>query len=422
VNAMLAPSGEATLCPDRPPPNGWQWVRLEEACEAQTGTRDPRVEPAKEFRYVDITSVDNNRKRILKAKTLVGKDAPSQGRQVIRSGDVIVSTTRPNLNAVALVPPDLDGEICSTGFCVLRAKPGLDQIYLFLFVQTPEFVQRLSELVKGALYPAVTDKQVRAQWIPLPRLSDQQRIAATLSERLATVDRARAAAETRLEAAKAIPAAYLRLVLNGTKARGWPTARLGVILRETRNGIYKPDSFYGTGTPILKMFNIGRLDGTWWLERVDRIRLTEEERRAYTLVPGDILLNRVNSRELVGKCAVIDRGTADAVFESKNMRLRVNTEIALPAYVATCLNGAEGRRQIQDRLKQIVGQATINRADLDSLDLLLPPVIEQQRITALLTERLATVEQVRRAAEQELGAIESLTAALLRRVFSGEID
>jgi type I restriction enzyme S subunit len=67
--------------------------------------------------------------------------------------------------------------------------------FLFAFVQSKEFVDSLSDLVKGALYPAVTDSQVRAQVIPLPPLIEQQRIAAILTEQMAAVERARTAAE-----------------------------------------------------------------------------------------------------------------------------------------------------------------------------------------------------------------------------------
>ncbi len=201
--------------PGEPLADGWRWVRLDEVCEEHTGVRDPRKEPDKSFRYVDITSVDCKTKRIVEAKTLVGEDAPSRARQVIRSADVIVSTTRPNLNAVALVPPELDNEICSTGFCVLRAKADLHPDYLFMFVQTAAFFESLSELVKGALYPAVTNKQVRDQMIPLPPLAEQKRLAAILNEQMAAVERARKAAEEVLETINAMPAALLRRAFNG---------------------------------------------------------------------------------------------------------------------------------------------------------------------------------------------------------------
>ena len=143
-------------------PRGWPLAPLDAVCIRLTGTRDPRTKPDQPFRYVDISSVDNRLKRVTGAKQLLGKDAPSRARQMIRANDVLVATTRPNLNAVALVPKELDGEICSTGFCVLRSNGEVEPESLFAFVQAETFVRSLSELVKGALYPAVrTNKFAR---------------------------------------------------------------------------------------------------------------------------------------------------------------------------------------------------------------------------------------------------------------------
>ena len=196
-------------------PDGWRWVRLGEVCETRIVTRDPRLEPDAPFFYVDITSVDNQKKRIAEPKKLTGAEAPSRARQIIQTSDVLVATTRPNLNAVAAVPSELDDQICSTGFCVLRAGENIDPGYLFVFAQCPDFVESLSDLVRGALYPAVTDKQVHAQFIPLPPLPEQRRIVAILNEQMEAVEKARAAAEAQLEAANLLPAALLRRAFNG---------------------------------------------------------------------------------------------------------------------------------------------------------------------------------------------------------------
>jgi type I restriction enzyme S subunit len=175
----------------------WPLVPLRDVCEVRTGVRNPEDRPDEPFQFVDISAVDNERKRIIQPQRLIGRNAPSRARNVIRTSDVLVSTTRPNLNAVAMVPPELDDQICSTGFCVLRAGPRILCNYLFAFVRSNAFVEPLATLVQGALYPAVNDKQVLASQIPLPPLSEQERIAGRLTEQLAAVERARAAATSR---------------------------------------------------------------------------------------------------------------------------------------------------------------------------------------------------------------------------------
>ncbi len=191
-------------------PSGWRWMSLENICDDQIGKKDPRLTPLHPFFYVDISSIDNENKCVADAKTFLGNKAPSRARQVIRENDVVVSTTRPNLNAVAIVSKRLDGEICSTGFCVLRPTPSVHPKLLFAYVQSPYFVQTLSELVRGALYPAVTDKHVRAQLIPLPPLSDQKHIVDKINEKLMIAKRVLITIEEVNGEIGQIPAALLR--------------------------------------------------------------------------------------------------------------------------------------------------------------------------------------------------------------------
>lgn len=185
-------------------------VRLGDYCEARIATVAPEENPDDEFTYVDISAVDAAAKRITAPKKLRGRQASSRARQRLRAGDVIVSTVRPNLNSVAMVGPELDGAVGSTGFCVLRAKPDMDAEFLFAWVRSPKFVEELSALVAGAMYPAVSDRQVRDQLIPLPPLPEQQRIARTLREKFAELDRARRALADQLDAAERLPIALVR--------------------------------------------------------------------------------------------------------------------------------------------------------------------------------------------------------------------
>ena len=176
---------------------------------------DPAKNPTLAFSYIDISSIDRDRKVIKSPSVVYGKDAPSRARKAVKSGDVLVSTTRPNLNAVALVGPELDGEVCSTGLCVLRPGPDLMKEYLFRFVTTDRFVRSLSDLVSGALYPAVTDAQVLNQEIPLPPLAEQRRLVAELERENTAAGRAEALARQQLADIKAVPAALLREVFAG---------------------------------------------------------------------------------------------------------------------------------------------------------------------------------------------------------------
>ncbi|MCB1864442.1 MAG: restriction endonuclease subunit S [Chromatiales bacterium] len=144
-------------------------------------TWNPRSCDCAEFDYIDLSSVDKDAKRITTVETYACAEAPSRARQIVQTGDILVSTVRPNLNGVAAVGPEHDGLTASTGYCVLRPDAQcLDSSFLFHWVKTEKFIQRMVDLATGANYPAVSDAKVKASIIPLAPLAEQKRIAGIL--------------------------------------------------------------------------------------------------------------------------------------------------------------------------------------------------------------------------------------------------
>jgi len=116
--------------------------------------------PDKEFTYIEIAGIEAF--QIVKVKRLLGRDAPSRARQVVREGDVLYSMTRPNLQKIAIVPDGLDGAICTTGFAVLRPRRPEDTPFVFEIVKSDHFTEAMSRLAEAkSLYPAVDEAQVR---------------------------------------------------------------------------------------------------------------------------------------------------------------------------------------------------------------------------------------------------------------------
>ena len=171
------------------------------------------------FQYIDIASIDRDKKTVTSPQVLLGKDAPSRARKHVAESDVLVSMTRPNLNAVALVPKPLNGQIASTGFDVLRATE-IDPRWIFYTVRSANFVERMCELVQGALYPAVRGKDIRGYEIPLAPLPEQKRIADKLDSVLGRVD----ACRDRLDRLPALLKRFRQSILAAaTSGRGNPT-------------------------------------------------------------------------------------------------------------------------------------------------------------------------------------------------------
>lgn len=169
-----------------PLPDSWTESSIGKAV-VKTKQRDPRKKPDEVFQYVDVSAVSNTSFKITGAAPTLGSEAPSRARKAIETDDVLFATVRPTLKRIALVPPELDGAIASTGYCVLRcnnakAEPG----FLYSFLITDHFNARMVGLERGASYPAVRDSDVKDSWFPLPPLPEQKKIAHILS----TVQRA----------------------------------------------------------------------------------------------------------------------------------------------------------------------------------------------------------------------------------------
>src|SRR5215208_2292997 len=139
-------------------PAGWVKTSIDKVVITKVEQRKPL--PNEDFYYIDISSIDRTAKKIINPQELACENAPSRARQIVSSGDVLVSMTRPNLNAVAMIPDELDGQIASTGFDVLRAID-IDSRWLYYLVRSNDFVTAMSNLVQGALYPAVRPRDIR---------------------------------------------------------------------------------------------------------------------------------------------------------------------------------------------------------------------------------------------------------------------
>ena len=235
--------------------------------------------------YIDISSVNRETKEVEDVIKVFKHEAPSRARQLVAKGDVLVSTVRPNLNAVAHLEKEFDGATASTGFTVLRpdSKKICDR-YLYYWVRSPYFVQDMIGRSTGASYPAVSDSIVKAYNIPLPPLEEQKRIAAIL-------DKADAIRQSRQKAI-ALTEELLRstfLDMFGdpvTNPKGWKTKPLGEFLTTIIDYRGKTPKKSSSGIPLISAANVhdGRVD----LSHKQYISETDTERILYLAIREEI--------------------------------------------------------------------------------------------------------------------------------------
>lgn len=152
-------------------------VEMRKCSDVITEKRNPTLKPDELFKYVDISSIDVVTGIIINPQELLGEEAPSRARKVIHEGDIIISTCRPTRGAIAIVPKELDNQICSTGFCVIRAKKGVSNKYLHFILRSAVVKEQFRKFSTGSSYPAILDDDIRKTVIPLPKTKIQTNIA-----------------------------------------------------------------------------------------------------------------------------------------------------------------------------------------------------------------------------------------------------
>ncbi|MGF7086577.1 type I restriction enzyme S subunit [Kroppenstedtia sanguinis] len=198
---------------------------------------------------------------------------------------------------------------------------------------------------------------------------------------------------------------------------GWKWVRLGEIVNSFKNGIYKPKEYYDDiGVPCLRMYNIHQSELNF--KDMHFLRLDPTEVDEYKLQYGDILINRVNSRELVGKCAAVPKEFPKSVFESKNIRARVCNHVN-PFYLAYVLELGYVKELILNSSKQTVGMATINQAFMSNIPVPLCSYEEQCEIISAI-HRIAHLEKEQLSLLSEVDCDE-LTQSILTQAFRGEL-
>ncbi|MGD1102800.1 MAG: restriction endonuclease subunit S [Terriglobia bacterium] len=413
----------ATLQTQRPLPPGWRWVRLGEViAEAQPGFACGARNP-KGVAQLRMNNVDTRGNMMWKEFIRVPTEESAVNEYQLRSGDVLFNNT----NSVELVGKSAlflgfhEPVVYSNHFTRLRAVPEqLDHQYFAAWLLQQWQLKVFENLCNRWIgQSAVKNDKLLALEIPLPPVEEQKRIAAILNEQMATVERARAAAEAQLEASKALPAAYLRAVFSSPEARQWPKRRIGDLAKLQSGYAFKSEWFSREGIRLLRNANVfqGLID---WEEEVRLPWDRRPEFSAFELSKGDVILSL--DRPVVAdglKVARLTDRDVPSLLLQRVGRFQLGASI-FPDYMYAFLNTREFTDAIT-RHDQSIGVPHVSPLQVEEVELPLPPLSEQQRIAAMLNEQVASAERARKAIEEELDAINKMPATLLRRAFAGEL-
>ena len=447
-------------------PRGWAWATVGEV----TTPRGMKVKPADmpDAPFIGLEHIEAHTMKLLGMARASDVRSPAS---YFASGDILYGRLRPYLNKVHR--PEYEG-LASGEFIVFPDHPLLHNPYFQYFLNQWEFVSFVTRLNTGDR-PRVDFGQFSDHPIPVASLPEQRRIVAEIEKQFTRLDASVAALRRTQANLKRYRASALRAACSGELvpteaelacAEGREYEPADVLLerilverrarwesQEKRRGKYKepaaPDTSdlpplpegwawatvgqlsdrieYGTsqkagpdesGIPVLRMGNIQ--NGSIDLSDLKYLPSGHPESVKTSLRHGDLLFNRTNSPELVGKSAVYEDRFPTACFASYLIRVAFVGDTS-PDYVCMYINSDHGRRYISTVRSQQVGQANVNGTKLAAMPLALPPIAEQRRIVDEVERRLSVIQQTEAAVDASLHRAERLRQSILKRAFSGEL-
>ena len=402
-------------------PHGWRRVALSEICE-KTKKRNPTLEPEKTFKYVDVSSVSNTEFRVVQTTELLGSEAPSRARKLLHANDIIFATVRPTLKRVAMIPPELHREICSTGFCIVRADANkLDANFAYYFLLSDAVENRVKSLETGATYPAINDTDLLYTIVSLPSIAEQEVIANSLR----SVKSAKEACICEMQLEREYKAALMaHLFAHGTRGKilvetplgrlphNWKTIKLKKLGHIQSGGTpsrAKPE-FYGGHIPWIKTLDLNENFVLSTGEKITEAGLISIRGKIRPV--GTVMVAMYGGAGTVGKTGIL------AIPSTTNQAvccIEPNPEVFDSFYLLQRLiwMRAEWMRYAIGTRKD----PNISKGIIENFEVGLPPLDEQQEISVILR---ACDDKIA-ALEDETTRLDELFRAMLEELMSGRL-
>lgn len=283
------------------------------------------------------------------------------------------------------------------------------------------------DYVKGTTRLKLTQGSMQLMPFPLPPLSEQQRIVERIEELFAKLDEAKERLQEVADSFAVRKAAILHKAFtgeltkqwrreNGVSDESWEEKTIGEICSSLKYGTSKKSSDDGE-VVVLRMGNLqnGEIDWSNLAYTSD-----EEDIKKYLLKSGDVLFNRTNSPELVGKTSIY-RGEIPAIYAGYLIKLDYEKNIVVGDYLNYYLNSSKAKEYYMQVKTDGVSQSNINAKKIGEFEIPLPILSEQHEIVRLIDDLLARERAAQQAAEQALASIDLMKKSILARAFRGEL-
>ena len=409
-------------------------------CQCNPDVLTESTDPTREIQYVDIGNVRSN--GTYTYEPLLFGDAPSRARRLARDGDVIISTVRTYLRAIAYVRNAPDNLVVSTGFAVLRPKQNIDSRFFAYAVQSNTFVDEVVSRSQGVSYPAITPQELFRIEVPVPNPHAQERIADFLDHETAESDALvadferliRLFEERRLTLSQHavtkgldpnVPMKDSGIDWIGNIPTHWDVGRLAPYIVDKTDGPFgsglKNEHYTTSGIRVIRLQNIGA--GTF--KDDDASFVSEEYFQSlggHEARPGDVLVAGLgDENNPLGRACALPPHIGIAMVKADCFRYRFDQKRVLNQFAINVLNSLEGRHSSL-LLSRGATRQRMNLSAVGSMIVALPPAAEQSVINAWLSARIAEIEAIRNNALKSISLIQERRSALITAAVTGQID
>ncbi len=304
--------------------------------------------------------------------------------------------------------------IVSPLYNVFSVSPNLERQYLYYYLKSDFVLQRIKAVATGSVRDNLKLSMLYEFPIELPKLENQRKIVKILDKVSDVIEKK----EQELEQLETLVKSRFVELFGDPYVNPLKWKRLKIkdaVTIEPQNGLYKPQSDYvadGTGTPILRIdgFYNGRVTDFGSLKR---LKCSGMEQQRYLLLEDDIVINRVNSIEYLGKCAHIKGLLEDTVYESNMMRMHFDPEHYNPVYICKLLCSQYIYDQIVNHAKKAVNQASINQKDVLDFNIYQPPLELQNQFA----DFVVSVDKSKSKIQKSLEETQLLFDSLMQKYF-----
>jgi type I restriction enzyme S subunit len=417
-------------------PNHWNAAPVKFQCTFNDEVLSESLSDDYEIEYVDIGSVSAS-EGIQKTETIAYGKAPSRARRIVRDGDVIISTVRTYLEAIAPIECPPDNLVVSTGFAVIRPRGRFHKKYAAYALRAKGFIGEVVARSVGVSYPAINASELVAIYSPLPSLEEQIQIANFLDHETAKIDtlidKQQQLIKLLKEKRQAVISQAVTKGLNpdapmkdsgvewlGEVPEHWIVRRLKHTAK-LQSGIPKGKDLTGKNSievPMLRVANVQ--DGYLSLADVHTMKIEPHELDRYQLQNGDVLMNEGGDNDKLGRGAVWRKELVPCIHQNHVFAIR--PENIEPEWLDTLTRAAYAKFHFYCVAKQSTNLASISSTNIKETPLLIPPGAERAAILTYLTNQFERFDLLEDKANLQVKLLQERRTALISAAVTGKID